>query len=107
MNTFDRVRDLANERNISIAEVERRAGLTKQTISNWRRSNPSGESLDKVATVFNVSVDYLLGRTDNRKTSIDIADNSLKLSYNGHELTERQRSDLSVYIQTMIKTKYW
>lgn len=112
MNIFDRVRDLANERNITIAELERRAGLSPQTVSNWRRSKPSGEALEKVATAFNTSVDYLLGRTNSRvffsgNSPIDITDSTIKLSYQDHELTDQQRSDLYVYIQTMMKTKYW
>ena len=65
METYNRVRQLANEHRLSIAEVERRAKLAPQTIGNWRRVKPSGEALGKVATVFNTTVDYLLGRTDN------------------------------------------
>ena len=37
METYNRVRQLANEHRFSIAEVERRAKLAPQTIGNWRR----------------------------------------------------------------------
>lgn len=112
METYNRVRQLANEHRLSIAEVERRAKLAPQTIGNWRRVNPSGEALGKVATVFNTTVDYLLGRTDNRMAitsdkTVDISDSSVALSFNNHTLTDRQRSDLSVYIKTMLETNYW
>lgn len=112
METYNRVRQLANEHSLSIAEVERRAKLAPQTIGNWRRVNPSGEALGKVATVFNTTVDYLLGRTDNRMaiTSdklVDISDSTIDLSFKNHKLTARQRSDLSVYIKTMLETNYW
>ncbi|MFT8544544.1 MAG: helix-turn-helix transcriptional regulator [Leuconostoc falkenbergense] len=97
---------------MSIAEVERRAKLAPQTIGNWRRVNPSGEALGKVATVFNTTVDYLLGRTDNRMAitsdrPVDISDRTIELSFKNHTLTDRQRSDLSVYIKTMLETNYW
>ncbi|MGQ4573725.1 helix-turn-helix domain-containing protein [Leuconostoc pseudomesenteroides] len=112
METYNRVRQLANEHRLSIAEVERRAKLAPQTIGNWRRVNPSGEALGKVATVFNTTVDYLLGRTDNRMAitsdkPVDISDNTVALSFKNHTLTDRQRSDLSVYIKTMLETNYW
>lgn len=112
METYNRVRQLANEHRLSIAEVERRAKLAPQTIGNWRRVNPSGEALGKVATVFNTTVDYLLGRTDNRMAissdkPVDISDSSVALSFKNHILTDRQRSDLSVYIKTMLETNYW
>lgn len=112
METYNRVRQLANEHRLSIAEVERRAKLAPQTIGNWRRVNPSGEALGKVATVFNTTVDYLLGRTDNRMAitsdrPVDISDSTVALSFNNHTLTDRQRSDLSVYIKTMLETNYW
>ncbi|MFT8756194.1 helix-turn-helix domain-containing protein [Leuconostoc pseudomesenteroides] len=112
METYNRVRQLANEHRLSIAEVERRAKLAPQTIGNWRRVNPSGEALGKVATVFNTTVDYLLGRTDNRMAitsdkPVDISDSTVALSFKNHKLTARQRSDLSVYIKTMLETNYW
>ncbi|EEJ42671.1 MULTISPECIES: helix-turn-helix domain-containing protein [Leuconostoc] len=112
METYNRVRQLANEHRLSIAEVERRAKLAPQTIGNWRRVNPSGEALGKVATVFNTTVDYLLGRTDNRMAitsdkTVDISDSTIELSFKNHILTDRQRSDLSVYIKTMLETNYW
>ena len=39
-------------------------GVKKQTISNWENDNimPSTEMLEKIATFFQVSTDYLLGR---------------------------------------------
>lgn len=112
METYNRVRQLANEHRLSIAEVERRAKLAPQTIGNWRRVKPSGEALGKVATVFNTTVDYLLGRTDNRIATtsdkpVDISDSTIELSFKNHTLTDRQRSDLSVYIKTMLETNYW
>lgn len=112
METYNRVRQLANEHRLSIAEVERRAKLAPQTIGNWRRVKPSGEALGKVATVFNTTVDYLLGRTDNRMATtsdnpIDISDQTIDISFNNHTLNDKQRSDLSVYIKTMLETGYW
>lgn len=65
MTTFDRVKKLANKQQISIVELEERLGFGRNSLYSWKRKTPNGESLQKVADFFNVSTDYLLGRTDN------------------------------------------
>ena len=46
--------------------VAKDLGLTRQTISNFvnGRYKPVGDNLEKLADYFNVSTDYILGRTD-------------------------------------------
>lgn len=41
-------------------------GISTGNISDWKsgKSKPTAEALLKIADYFNVSVDYLLGRTD-------------------------------------------
>ena len=58
-----RLRALRQGRNISQVELARRLGVTKQGVSNWENDNiqPSIEMLVKLARVFSVSTDYLLG----------------------------------------------
>lgn len=41
-------------------------GVASSTIAQWKQGTiPSGDTLLKIATYFDCSVDYLLGRTDN------------------------------------------
>lgn len=44
-------------------DLAKRLGVAKQTVSNWENENiqPSIEMLIRLAKVFNVSTDYLLG----------------------------------------------
>ena len=53
-------------------ELARRLGVSKQSVSNWENSNiqPSIDMLIKLAELFRVSTDFLLG-LDNRLT-IDV-----------------------------------
>ncbi|MBR2929900.1 MAG: helix-turn-helix transcriptional regulator [Clostridia bacterium] len=46
-------------------EFARIIGVTKQCVSNWENDNvlPSIEMLIKIADLFHVSTDYLLGRS--------------------------------------------
>lgn len=56
--------------NLGLNQVEfaKIFNVTKQTVSNWENGNrnPDSATLSKLADYFGVSVDYLLGRTDER-----------------------------------------
>ncbi|KRL33765.1 transcription regulator [Lactiplantibacillus plantarum subsp. plantarum ATCC 14917 = JCM 1149 = CGMCC 1.2437] len=54
----------------------------------WKKRNPSPKALASVADVLNVSVDYLLGKTDDNSTSmkpkqVDITDDDYIMTYQG------------------------
>lgn len=65
--TFDRVKELSQKRGISLSKLEETLGLGKNSIYALKRNQPSAERLQEIADYFNVSTDYLLGRTDNQK----------------------------------------
>lgn len=58
-----RIRELRTACNMSQVDLARRLGVTKQSVSNWENDNilPSIEMLIRIARVFSVSTDYLLG----------------------------------------------
>ena len=58
-----RIRTLRQTRSMSQVQLARLLGVTKQSVSNWENDNiqPSIEMLKKLAAVFSVSTDYLLG----------------------------------------------
>ena len=64
MTTFERVKKLADSQKISILELESRLGFGKNSLYRWKTSYPASDKLQKVADYFNVSTDYLLGRTN-------------------------------------------
>lgn len=64
MTTFDRVKKLADEQKISLKDLAVKLNMGTNVIYKWKNQIPSGENLQKVADYFNVSTDYLLGRTD-------------------------------------------
>lgn len=61
MGIYSLVRDKAQELGLTIAEVERRAGLSQGAIGKWQRSSPMLTNLFKVAAVLDVTPDELLG----------------------------------------------
>ena len=62
----EKIRKLRNDFNISQVTLAKELGVTKQCVSNWENDNilPSIEMLIKIADFFDVSIDYLLGRTE-------------------------------------------
>lgn len=66
---YQRIVELCTERSITVNKLENDLGMGNSVVRKWRQSTPSADKIAKVATYFDVSVDYLLGRTD-IKTSI-------------------------------------
>lgn len=62
---YQRIKILCEKRGISISKLESELGFGNSSIKKWERvSSPSIDKIIKVASYFDVSVDYLLGRTD-------------------------------------------
>ena len=91
MNTYEIIKILANDRKITVAELERKLDLSNGSISKWAKSTPNSKYLEKVADYFDVSVDYLLGRSAKQvEFDLDKAiDNAM--SFDGKPVTEHDR----------------
>lgn len=76
MNTvYLRIKELAASHQQSLAQIERTLGLSNGAISSWKKSNPSSDKLNQIADYFNVSTDYLLGRSPIRESNSNIDPN--------------------------------
>lgn len=66
-NVFKRLRISSK---LTQAEMALKLGISKSTVSMYENGNrePDIETLEKIADLFNVDIDYLLGRTE--KTAI-------------------------------------
>ena len=60
----EKIKALRLAGNHSQVDVAEKLSVTKQTVSNWENNNiqPSIDMLVKIADLFGVSTDYLLGR---------------------------------------------
>lgn len=65
MNMFDRVKDLASKRGKNLKQVAMELGFGENYFYTLKKQSPKGDTLKEIADYFHVSVDYLLGRTDN------------------------------------------
>ena len=103
MTVYDRVKELASQRKMTIAEVEKALGMGLNSLYSWRKKKPNSASLEKAADYFNVSVDYLLGREEVKPINepIDLAEIANSdddaifdsiLSAGGRPLTEKDKA---------------
>lgn len=70
-STFEIVKDLCERQGISLNALEEKLELGKNSLYGLKRNQPSAERLQQIADYFNVSTDYLLGRTDNPNIAKD------------------------------------
>ena len=62
---YERIKKLCSKKGITIAKLESDLCFGNSSIKKWERvSSPSIDKIIKVASYFDVSVDYLLGRSD-------------------------------------------
>lgn len=57
---YDKIKEICKEKGLTVASVEKEAGLSNGVISKWNRSSPTVDNLQAVAKVLKVKVDKLI-----------------------------------------------
>ncbi len=112
-STFERIKKLAKARGITLGALEEKLGLSRNSIYTIKNKKPSAERLQLIADYFNVSTDYLLGRTDNPKIASDNEDTTVDLkkavagsmAFDGKPLTEDEINYLADVFEAQLKMK--
>lgn len=65
---YDNIELLRNERGLTLQGLSDVIGISKSTISEWNKddASPRVNNLEVIANYFDVSIDFLVGRTQNR-----------------------------------------
>lgn len=89
-NFTERLKALRLEKNISQMKLSKELYVSQQTIAKWEtdKSTPNPDMLAKISDFFNVSADYLLGKTELRNP-LDIPEHIEGIA----DLVLRMRSD--------------
>ena len=69
MLVYTKIKQICDEKGVSVASVERDAGLTNGSISKWNNSKPIAENLHSVAKVLGTTVEDLLEEKEERNAS--------------------------------------
>lgn len=113
---FDKIKELADKQGISINVLEEKLGYGTNTLYRLKRSNPSSKVLKEIADYFNVSADYLLGRTDNPTIAGDSKEYTWQgkplnveemasnvMMFGGRELTDEKKKIIQSIIEGYLK----
>ncbi|QBX26344.1 Cro/CI family transcriptional regulator [Streptococcus phage Javan318] len=114
--TFEKVRELARKKGLSLNQVEEKLGYSKNTLYSLKRQKVSSDRLQEIADYFNVSTDYLLGRTDNPAIAntkeqfffegkeVDVEElASTAMRFNGKPLTEEDKKAIQNIIEIYLR----
>ena len=111
MDFIDRFDTLCAEKGRSPTAVGEELGFARSAVSRWRKgtAKPNFGSLTLVADYFNVSTDYLLGKTDiknppNQQEPEEIA--KVALFGGDSEVTEEMWQEVKDYVE-YVKTKHF
>jgi len=112
--TYEKIKELADKRGISLTKLEEDLGYSRNTLYKLKSQKPNAERISEIADYFNVSTDYLLGRTDNPKIATD-GDASAPLDlrdiaaqsmlFDGKPLTEEDIDFITAVLEAHLKNK--
>ena len=103
------LKELRVEKGVSQTELAKSCGVSSQCISSLEvgRRNPTGSTIEAIAKYFNVSADYLLGRTDEMGTVV-MSGHAPQLSADEREvlslyaaLSPTRKEDLKIYLRAL------
>jgi len=104
-----RLKYLREERNLTQKELAEKLGISPSAIGMYEsdKRNPDTYMLNILANFFNVSVDYILGRTNVKKSILSDKDITVALhsEYDYDELPDEARKEIENFIKYM-KDKY-
>ncbi|MFL0198334.1 helix-turn-helix domain-containing protein [Clostridium sp. WILCCON 0269] len=123
MATFnERMKELRKEKNITLQELANVLNTTKSTLSRYENNLriPNADFINLLAKYFNVTVDYLLGNSDNRtnpnpkedtpyeKISKLVKENEIKTlaaHFDGEDITDDDVEDIKNFIEFVIQKR--
>ena len=113
---FEKIKELCQNRGISINSLEETLGYSRNTIYSMKNKKPNAERLQEIADYFNVSTDYLLGRTDNPAIAGDPKEYTWQgktlnveemasnvMMFGGRELTDEKKKIIQSIIEGYLK----
>ena len=111
-----RLKDLREDNDLTQNHLSKKLNITAASISRWEtgQSNPDYDTLIKLAKLYNVSIDYLLGLSEIKTyknefefiSDLDLSNEELMKKYNLYLGNEKiDKKDLQIFIELTRKIK--
>ena len=113
-STLEKIKGLALKRGISLQKVAEDLGYSINYLYTLKEKTPKSDRLQEIADYFNVSTDYLLGRTDNpaiatngdTSAPLDLRDIAAQsMLFDGKPLTEEDIDFITAVLEAHLKNK--
>ena len=103
----ERLKELRYEKNVLQKDVANYLNITTSAYGFYEQGKriPDSETLTKLANYFNVSLDYLVGKTNMKNHSNSEETIALHSDYDYKDLPDEARKEIENYIE-YIKQKY-
>lgn len=108
MTTVEKITKLFDESGKSANSILKELDFSPTAFSEWKRgkAKPTTDALKKLADYFDVSVDYLLGRTENPSHEpAEIDENEIRFAlYEGEKalLTESDEEEIKNFVRFVV-----
>lgn len=91
VSTLNRIKELCEKHGITVSILENRLEIPNNTIYQWKNRKPGTDRLEMVADYFNISLDYLLGRTDDEEI------HTIAAHHDGEDWTEEELEEIEQF----------
>lgn len=94
MEFSERLKELRKQAHLTQVELAGKLGVVQSSYADWERGKkkPTQENLVKIAQILNVSVDYLVGNSDEENTNKELEDIELLFRMNSKGLTDEEKA---------------
>lgn len=91
MEFAERLKTLRKQVKLTQAQIAEKLDISQQAYASWERGvkKPTQENLVKIAQVLNVSIDYLVGNSDEKSDDLDNMELLFRLNSKG--LTDEEK----------------
>lgn len=91
MEFSERLKDLRKQVGLTQVDVAEKLGISQPAYASWERGvkKPTQENLVKIAQILNVSIDYLVGNSDEKSDELDNIELLFRMNSKG--LTEEEK----------------
>lgn len=92
MEFSERLKKLRKQAQFTQVDVAEKLGISQPAYASWERGvkKPTQENLIKIAQILNVSVDYLVGNSDNTDDELDNIELLFRMNSKG--LTDKEKA---------------
>lgn len=94
MEFSERLKNLRKQAHLTQVDVAEKLGISQPAYASWERGlkKPTQENLVKIAQILNVSIDYLVGNSDEKLKEDELDNVELLFRMNSNGLTEEEKA---------------